>query len=182
MLAWKLRLCAQTPRAGRAGPRPENAMAIHQDSRHLHRSLSSRTVVMGCCSCASQLRTCYCAAEERTEADRSILAVTGREPKCRVSMCTSFQAAFSLTSSISIATFDAITRSPGRALDGSIIFVMTTHMCEPLAFVGTQPGSVPNCRIGGSRAAPVYTASESVASHIFFRSGYGDLAEMGGID
>eukprot|EP00439_Symbiodinium_sp_Y106_P040424 s3866_g4.t4 len=30
------RLCAQTPRAGRAGPRPENAMAIHQDSRHLH--------------------------------------------------------------------------------------------------------------------------------------------------
>ncbi|CAE7224735.1 unnamed protein product [Symbiodinium sp. CCMP2592] len=32
------RLCAQTPRAGRAGPRPENAMAIqiNQDSRHLH--------------------------------------------------------------------------------------------------------------------------------------------------
>ena len=49
VLAWKLRLCAQTPRAGRAGPRPENAMAIHQDSRHLHGSLSSRTVVMGCC-------------------------------------------------------------------------------------------------------------------------------------
>lgn len=42
------------------------------------------------------------------------------------------------TSSISIATFDAITRSPSR-----------------------------------SRAAPVYAAAESVASHVCFRSRYG---------
>ena len=67
---------------------------------------------------------------------------SGQEPfgchraRCKVSVwaCAwSFQAAFSMhTSSISIATFDAITRSPSRFLDGPRTCVMTAHLREPL--------------------------------------------------